>query len=88
MHPLVVTNAVISSFFGWVITSALFFAVDVLARKNLATLWLRLILLGVFLLSTAFWVLIAVQSVQSVQSVQPAHSLHRVVQPRRATADL
>jgi hypothetical protein len=74
MTGVVIAYPVVLSLIGWMITSALFFAVDVLARKNLATGWLRLILLGVFLLCTAFWVLVAVLSIHPVPPVRPLPS--------------
>jgi hypothetical protein len=63
--PHIVTNAVVSSVVGWGITCAVFFAVDVVARKHLATRWLRSLILAGFLLSTAFWVLVAALSARS-----------------------
>ena len=46
MTEALVPYPVVSSLVGWVLTGAVFLAVDVLARKNLATRWLRLLLLG------------------------------------------
>jgi len=91
MHPFIVTNAVVSSLVGWGITSSMFFAVDVVARKHLATRWLRSLILVVFLLSTAFWVLVAVLSArpperltQTRQGGGDGHGTFAPVRGRRA----